>query len=286
MLATVTELLNLLDLTEMGNDAFEGSQPDPPNHHIVGGQIAAQALLAASKTVAGRRPHSLHLYFLRLGDARYPVHFYVSRLRDGGTFSARRVTAAQGGEVLMEAIASFTRDVDNVEYQDGMPDAPAPETLVRVEQQLAPYAGEFDGWWVRPRAFEMRYVEPPPRIALDRTGSPSSVSRIWLRADGVVPDDEVVNSCVLTYLTALTLLECAMTAMRKAPMGTGVSALLDHAVWFHRRADFSDWLFYDQHSPSGVGGRALATGTVYNRDGGLVCRATQEGYFRKRLSTG
>jgi acyl-CoA thioesterase len=215
MLATLTELLNLLDLTEIGNDVFEGSQPDPPNHHIVGGQIAAQALLAASKTVVGRRPHSLHVYFLRLGDARHLVHFYVSRLRDGGTFSARRVTAAQDGEVLMETIASFTGDVDNVEYHD-----------------------------------------------------------------------EVLNSCVLTYLTALTLLECAMTAMRKASMGTGVSALLDHVVWFHRRADFSDWLFYDQHSPGGVGGRALATGSVYNRDGALVCRATQEGYFGKRLSTG
>jgi acyl-CoA thioesterase II len=133
MLATLTELLNLLDLTEIGDGMFEGSQPDPPNHHIVGGQIAAQALIAASKTVAGWAAAQPAPVLPEARRRSVSVHFDASGLRDGGTFSARRVSAAQDGEVLMmEAIASFTGDVDNVDYQDGMPDAAAPETLVRV----------------------------------------------------------------------------------------------------------------------------------------------------------
>lgn len=285
MIPTLADVLALFDLDTAGASTFRGSQYDPPNHHIVGGQIAAQALMAAGMTVEARLPHSLHVYFLRQGDARQPVLFEVTRLRDGGTFSARRVAASQGGAVLMEGLASFTAAVDNVEYQVAvMPDAPAPETLVPVEHQLASYAAESDGRWVQPRAFQTRYVDPPPRIALDQEPDLRSHSRIWLHANGHVPDDPTVSSCVLTYLSALTLIESAMTAMGRTPMDTGFSALLDHAVWFHRPADFADWLLYDQCSPSGVAGRGLATGAIYNRNGELVCAATQEAYFGKRRS--
>ncbi|MCW2652831.1 MAG: acyl-CoA thioesterase [Mycobacterium sp.] len=284
MIAVLTDLLNLLDLDEVGAGAFRGTQPDPPNHHIVGGQIAAQALMAASRTAPDRPPNSLHVYFLRFGDARLPVAFDVVALRDGGKFSVRRVTAAQQGDVLMEGLASFTGGVDNAEYQDAMADAPPPDALLRVEEQLAPFAHEFDGWWVQKRAFETRYVDSPPRIAVESAGPPQRLSRIWLHADGEVPDDPVVNGCVVTYLSGLTLLEPATTVMQKEQKGTGFSALLDHAVWFHRRANFSDWLLLEQRSPSAVSGRALATGTIYNRSGDLVCTAIQEGYFGERIA--
>jgi acyl-CoA thioesterase-2 len=277
MLETLTDVLALFDLTDSGSDAFKGLQPDTPNHHIVGGQIAAQALMAASRTVPGRTPHSLHVYFLRRGDAREPVEFNVGRLHDGGTFSAREVTATQGGVVLMKGLASFTANVESVAYQPTIPDAPAPESLLPVEDQLAPYAAEFGGWWVQLRPFDTRYVDPPPRVAMDLPEAGGATCRIWLRARGVVPTDPALNGCVLTYLTALTLLEPALGPMGKSQ--ADVSALLDHSVWFHGPADFSDWLFFEQNSPSGIGGRALATGTVFNRSGFQVCTASQEGYF-------
>jgi acyl-CoA thioesterase-2 len=277
MLETLTDVLRLFDLTDVGHDSFEGTQPDTPNHHIVGGQIAAQALMAASRTVLARSPHSVHVYFLRRGDAREPVEFNVGRLHDGGTFSAREVTATQGGAVLMKGLASFAADVDAVAYQRTMPEAPAPESLLPVEDQLAPYAAEFGGWWVQLRPFDTRYVDSPPRVAMDLPEARGATSRIWLRARGVVPADPVVNASVLTYLTALTLLEPALGPMGMLP--SDVSALLDHTVWFHQPADISDWLFFEQNSPSGIGGRALATGTVFNRSGFQVCTASQEGYF-------
>lgn len=277
MLVTLADVLNLFELAALGGDTFEGTQPDPPNHHIVGGQIAAQALMAASRTAQGRQPHSLHVYFLRRGDARWPVRFEVTRLHDGGTFSARRIAATQAGEVLMEGLASFTAGVDSAGYQRTMPAAPPPESLMPIEQQLAPYAEEFGGFWIEERPFDVRYLDPPPRIAMDSDESSGPVSRIWLRARGAVPADPVVNSCVLTLQSALTPVEATLGPMRKSQFD--ISALLDHTVWFHRPADFSDWLFCEQTSTTGVAGRALATGAIYNRAGDLVCTAAQEIYF-------
>jgi acyl-CoA thioesterase II len=277
LLATLTDVLNSFDLSTPAPDIFEGSQPATPNHHIVGGQIAAQALMAASRTAEGRPAHSLHVYFLRRGDARRPVRFEVTRLHDGGRFSNRRIAAVQEGAVLMEGLASFSAGVESADYQRAMPDAPEPESLIPVDEQLAPYAEEFGEWWAAERPFDVRYVDAPPRIAADREEPAGPVSRIWLHARGSVPADPAVNSCVLTLLSALTLLEAALGPMRKSQLD--VSALLDHTVWFHRQPDFSEWLFYEQYSPSGIAGRALSTGTIYNRRGDLVCTASQEGYF-------
>ena len=143
-------------------------------------------------------------------------------------------------------------------------------------------AEEFGDWWPQQRPFTMRYLDAPPRVALDLSDTPPPRQRIWLRANGQVSDDPMVNSCVVAYLSALTLLECAMTTMHTTPMGPRLSALVDHTVWFHRAADFTDWLLFDQSSPSVVGRRGLATGTLYNRSGELVCIATQEGYFAEQ----
>ncbi|TVS84742.1 acyl-CoA thioesterase [Mycobacterium helveticum] len=279
MISTFTDLLRLLEVQQTDDATFVGTQPDTPNHHIIGSQVAAQALMAAGRTTPGRLAHSMHMYFLRRGDARQPIQYDVTTLRDGGTISSRRVTASQSGVVLFEALASFTVGVGDVDWQRRMPNVASPDTAPGLEDLLAPYAEEFGDWWPQQRPFTMRYLDAPPRVALDLSAMPPPRLRIWLRANGEVSDDPMVNSCVVAYLSALTLLECAMTTMRTTPMGPRLSALVDHTIWFHRVADFTDWLLFDQSSPSVVGCRGLATGTLYNRSGELVCVATQEGYF-------
>lgn len=281
MISTLEDVLSLFDLQQIDDTAFVGIQPDTPNHHIIGSQVAAQALMAAGRTTPGRPAHSMHMYFLRRGDARQPIRYDVTPLRDGGTLSSRRVTASQSGVVLFEALTSFTVGVDDLDWQQRMPDVAAPETVPGLEDLLKPYAEEFGDWWPQQRPFTMRYLDAPPRVALDLTDPPPRL-RIWLRANGEVTDDPLVNSRVVAYLSALTLLECAMTTMRTTPMGPRLSALVDHTIWFHRAADFTDWLLFDQFSPSVVGRRGLATGTLYNRSGELVCIATQEGYFAEQ----
>jgi acyl-CoA thioesterase-2 len=212
---TLSEVLDTFNLEQVNAEFF------------VGGHIAAQALMAASRTVSERLPHSTHLYSLRRGDARHPVDFEVTALHDGGTFSARRVTARQFGAVLLEGIASFSA-----------------------------------------RALDL--VDPsPPRI------------RMWWRPNGIPPSDPILADCLAVYVSGRTLLESAMIARRTTPLGPGYSALMDHAVWFHRPPDLSDWLLYEQHSPSGIAGRGLAQGAMYNRTGQLVCTTTLEGYFSK-----
>jgi acyl-CoA thioesterase-2 len=282
MISTLKDLLSLFDLQQIDDTAFVGTQPDTPNHHIIGSQVAAQALMAAGRTTPERLAHSMHMYFLRRGDARQPIQFDVTPLRDGGTLSSRRVTASQSGVDLFEALASFTVGVSDVDWQRRMPDVADPDTLPGLDELLTPYAEEFGDWWPQQRPFTMRYLDAPPRVALDRSDTPPPRLRIWLRANGEVSDDPVVNSCVVAYLSALTLLECAMTTMHTTPMGPRLSALVDHTIWFHRAADFSARLLFDQFSPSVVGRRGLATGTLYNRSGELVCVATQEGYFAEQ----
>jgi acyl-CoA thioesterase-2 len=274
---SLADVIGTLQVEQTGDDHFVATQLDNPNHHIVGGHIAGQALMAASRTTPGRTPHSVHVYYLRAGDASRPVDLEVERSRDGGTLSTRHVTARQDGEVLLEALASFSKPVDDGEHQESRPDVPEPESLLPVQEQLAPYADELGGFWVQPQPFELRYVDPPPRLAIE-TSTPSPRLRIWWRPTEPVPDDEVLRSCLLTYFSGTTMLEAALTR-RRATTVTTFNALIDHALWFHRPIDLSDWVLSDQFSPSGIGGRGLATATIYNRAGQLVCIATQEIYF-------
>jgi acyl-CoA thioesterase-2 len=274
---SLADVVATLHVDQIDDDNFVATQLDNPAHHIVGGHIAGQALMAASRTAPGRTPHSVHVYYLRAGDARRPVNFHVVRSRDGGTLSTRQVTARQDGAVLLEALASFSTPLDGVDYHAAMPAVPGPETLPPVEEQLAAYADEHHGHWVRRQPFERRYVDPPPRLAVDLP-EPSPHIRMWWRPREPVVDDAVLHSCLLTYLSGTTMLETAI-AMRRATTVSAFSALIDHALWFHRPVDLSDWVLSDQFSPSGIGGRGLATATMYNRAGQVVCIATQEIYF-------
>ena len=280
---TLTDIVATLQVDQVGEQDFVATQLDNPAHHIVGGHIAGQALMAASRTAPGRAPHSVHVYYLRAGDARRPVDFHVVRSRDGGTLSTRQITARQDGEVLLEALASFSTPVDGLDYHAPMVDAPDPDSLVPVHEQLAGYADEHGGHWVRPQPFERRYVDPPPRLAIDLP-DPSPRIRMWWRATESVPDDEVLHSCLLTYLTGTTMLETAMIMRRTTPVTT-FNALIDHALWFHRPVDLNDWVLSDQFSPSAIGGRGLATGTMFDRAGHVVCIATQELYFGSSRSS-
>jgi acyl-CoA thioesterase II len=214
---------------------------------------------------------------VRAGDAREPVDLHVDVARDGGTLSTRQVTARQNGQILLEALASFSAPLESLDYHQPMPAVPEPESLPTVQEQLAPYAAELDGFWVRPQPFDLRYVDAPPRLAFDRPEPPPTM-RMWWRPNGSVPADEVLHSCLLTYLSGTTMVEVALARRRETPMST-FNALIDHALWFHRPVDLSDWVLSDQVSPSGVAGRGLTTSTMYNRSGGLVCIATQELYF-------
>lgn len=279
---TLSYVLDTFNLERVNAEFFVGTQIDEIDHHMVGGHIAAQALMAASRTVPDRLPHSMQLYFLRRGDARYPVDFEVTALHDGGTFSARRVIARQFGAALLEGIASFSASVESHVYQQPSPNLPPPETVPTLAEQLVDYAGERDGWWVRQQPIEMRYVDPSARLALDMADPPPASIRMWWRPNGVVPSDPILADCLAVYLSGRTLLESAMIARRTTPLGPGYSALMNHAVWFHHTPDLSDWLLYEQHSPSGTGGRGLSHGNMFNRTGELVCTLTVESYFGSR----
>jgi acyl-CoA thioesterase-2 len=274
---TLADVIATLDVSRIDDHHYVATQLDNPNHHIVGGHIAAQALMAASLTAPGRRPHSVHVYYLRAGDARHPVDLHVDVARDGGALSTRKISARQDGQILLEALASFNEPFDSLDYQQPMPDVTDPDLLPPMQEQLAAYADELDGHWVDPRPFELRYVDPPPRLAVD-LAEPSPRLRMWWRPNGVVVADEVLLSCLLTYLSGTTMVEPALVMRRATPVST-FNALVDHALWFHRPVDLADWVLSDQTSSSGVAGRGLTTSTMYNRTGELVCIATQELYF-------
>ncbi len=270
MSSSLVDVLATMELDRVEPWLFAGRQLPAPHNHILGGHISAQALLAASYTAPGRAPHSVHTYFLRSGDARRPVDFEVVNLQEGRTFSARRVTARQGGKILMEAMSSF-KIADPVAaavvYQPPIPTAPAPETLPWVAPHLAESDESTQGRWASLRWFERRVI--------DSESEPPARSAMWWRPDGEVPDDPVLTASLIAYLSAVTLTEPAFAAHG----GVGESSQRDHSVWFHSPAVLSDWLLFQRSSPSSADSLALASGTMFNRNGDLVCTVCQEMYF-------
>ncbi len=198
-------------------------------------------------------------------------------MRDGGSLSTRKVIARQGDEELLEALISFSVPMEAADYQQPAPEVPGPETLPPVEEQLQAFADEAGGYWVRPQWIERRYIDPPPRLAIDLPEPPER-TRMWWRPAEPVTDDPIVNSALLTYFAGTALLDTTVT-MRRATQVSVFSALIDMAIWFHRPADLTDWVLADQVSPSGINGRGLGSATLYNRAGQLVCSTTQEMYF-------
>lgn len=268
MSSSLGEVLASLQLERVSATLFTGVQLAAPANHILGGHISAQALMAASLTAPGRAPHSVHTYFLRPGDSRRPVEFEVAELQEGRTFSARRVTARQDEQILLEAMSSFKiADSGTGGYQPLIPQVPEPESLPWVAPHFAESKEASEGLWASLRWFQRRIV--------DADQTPPARSRIWWRPDGDVPGDPALTASLVAYLSAVTLTEPAYAARGKL----SVSAQRDHSVWFHAPTDLSDWLLYEQSSPSSTEALALARGRMFNRDGTLVCTVGQEMYF-------
>ncbi|MEX2658774.1 MAG: acyl-CoA thioesterase II [Acidimicrobiales bacterium] len=276
------ELVDLLDLEPIEMNIFRGVSPDDDRQRVFGGQVAGQALVAAARTVGADRPvHSLHAYFLRPGDPKIPILYEVDRIRDGRSFTTRRVVAIQHGKVIFNLQASFHALEDGLEHQAPQPDVPDPETLPTFAERYAPYADRMGDWLKRPRPIDTRHVEPI-RFE-DGAGTPwgRRTQAMWLRADGTLPDDPVLHACVVTYASDMTLLD---TTMRPHGLswqeGEVMMASLDHAMWFHRSFRADDWLLYDLDTPSASHARGLARGSIFTTDGQLVVSVVQEGLIR------
>ena len=281
-------LVRLLDLEQVEVNVFRGTQPtgDAALPRVFGGQVAGQALVAAGRTVPDDRPvHSLHAYFLRPGDPTIPIVYMVDRIRDGRGFTTRRVVAVQHGKAIFNLAASFQLPEEGVVHQEPMPEVPDPEGLPTLPERMAPYAAEAP-WHTRPRPIDIRYVDDPPRVLRDRVREGELPGRarssVWMRADGTLPDDPLLHVCAVTFASDMTLLDSTLM-----PHGLAFGfdpimlASLDHAMWFHRPFRADEWFLYHQESPAAGGGRGLARGSIYTRDGDLVVSVMQEGLIRR-----
>ncbi|MDQ6874450.1 MAG: acyl-CoA thioesterase II [Actinomycetota bacterium] len=277
----VDRLVAILDLEPVEENIFRGRSPEESLQRVFGGQVAGQALVAAGRTVPTDRPvHSLHAYFLRPGDPAVPIVYLVDRIRDGRSFTTRRVVAVQHGRPIFNLSASFALEESGLEHQVGMPAVPAPADLPTFAQRTAPF-GDRLGPFVRlPRPIDLRYVDDPPWVSRD-AGPRRPAQRVWMRADGVLPDDPLVHVCALTYASDMTLLDSVLAAHGLAwHLDDVVGASLDHAMWFHRPFRADEWLLYDAESPSAHGARGLATGRIFAADGRHVVSVVQEGLLR------
>jgi acyl-CoA thioesterase-2 len=273
------DLVDLLDLEQIEVNIFRGRSPDENRQRVFGGQVAAQALVAAGRTVdADRHVHSLHAYFLRPGDPTVPIVYEVDRIRDGRSFTTRRVVAVQHGKAIFNLSASYQIDEDGVEHQGQMPEAPDPESLPTMAERLEAAGISTDAFWSRPRPIDVRHVETP--VMLDNERRPRSQQMVWIRADGTLPDDRLQHVCLATYASDMTLLDSVLMASG-LNWGTRLHVVsLDHAMWFHRPFRADDWLLYVQSSPSSSGARGLAHGQLWTRDGRHVVSVVQEGLLR------
>jgi acyl-CoA thioesterase-2 len=289
MTAALDELVDLLDLEALEVNLYRGVSPHEERLRVFGGQVAAQSLVAAGRTVAEgkglERPvHSLHAYFLRPGDPKIPILYQVDRIRDGRSFTTRRVAAVQRGEPIFHLSASFHVPETGVSHQERIPQVPDPETLPTWAEAMAPYAAELGEWIHRPRPIDVRHVgEPMRRSPIDPTAARPPSHQMWLRADGRVADDPLLHACLVAYASDMTLLDTIML-----PHGQiwkeGIQVSLDHAMWFHRDFRADEWLLYDQYSPTAAAARGLATGTIFTRDGRLAISVVQEGLLRTPVS--
>nr|WP_157489732.1 acyl-CoA thioesterase II [Frigoribacterium sp. Leaf44] len=277
-------LLSTLDLSPAGNvggqDVFTGGSQPEPLGRVFGGQVAAQALVAAQRTVGGGRDvHSLHSYFLRPGDLTIPITFTVDRIHDGRSFATRRTQASQDGVPIFSMIASFQTPDEGLDHQVDMPTGlPDPEGVPSDAELLSAVDNPVAQSWAR-RPFDMRHVPSPVYFSVE--GDHVAHQAVWLKATGPLPDDADLHRAALLYASDYTLLEPIYRRHGVAFVTPGLKvASLDHAMWWHRPARVDEWLLYVQESPNAVGGRGLSLGRIYDRAGTLVASVAQEGMVR------
>ncbi|MFF5024903.1 acyl-CoA thioesterase [Streptomyces collinus] len=285
MSQALRSLLDLLDLEQIEENIFRGQSRAAVVPRVFGGQVAAQALVAAGRTVPADRPaHSLHAYFLRPGDPGAPIVYTVDRIRDGRSFTTRRVVAVQHGKPIFHLSASFQTYEEGLDHQAPMPAAPDPAGLPTSQERLRGYghlAPDVVERFLEAReAIDLRYVDEPP---YGRFGEPREPhSQVWFRTNGKLDDDPLLHVVLATYVSDMTLLDSVLLAHGRGGWAVGdvVGASLDHAMWFHRPFRADEWLLYDQESPSAHGGRGLGQARIHTQDGRLAITVIQEGVVR------
>ncbi len=287
MSSAVQDLLAILDLEPLEANLFRGRSPQSGWQRVFGGQVIGQALVAACRTVhdvAARPPHSLHAYFLLAGDPKVPIIYEVDRIRDGKSFTTRRVIAIQHGHPIFSMSVSFHRDEPGFSHQAPMPDVPRPDALpseAHIKQTVLPMMPDaVRRYYERERPIELRPVEFE-RYLGKKVGD--AKFHVWIRATSRLPDEPAIHQCVLAYASDMMLLDTAMiphgrTLFEKSIM----AASLDHAMWFHRPFRADEWLLYAQDSPSAAGGRGFTRGLIFTSDGTLISSVAQEGLIRER----
>lgn len=286
MTTPLSRLIRLLDVEEIEVDLYRGTNTDEGWQRVYGGQVVAQALAAAQRTVPADRPvHSLHSYFIRPGEPRIPILYKVERERDGASFTTRRVTAIQHGRAIFSLAASFQTVEDGFTHQDQMPETKGPEGLLN-EKQLHEMAGDRIPepwrtiWGSRDRPFEFRAVS---RHNPFKPKAYPPFAQNWFRAEGEVPEDGAVRAALFTYATDMTLLDTCLLPHAVAWADPKLQAAsLDHAIWFHSVPDPGEWHLFDQASPAASGGRGLNIGKIFSQSGRLVATVVQEGLIRYR----
>jgi acyl-CoA thioesterase-2 len=274
MNAAADGLIRLLDLDKVDEHVFRGLSPPPHSQRIFGGQVLAQALVAAARTAPPGRPcHSLHAYFLRPGDPEVPILYDVDSSRDGGSFSVRRVAATQHGAQIFVLAASFQKVETGFEHQAAMPAVPLPEDLPDADHE-----GLLQGLW-QSRPFQFRPVTPrdlgdrPARAPLDH---------VWFRVPPPLEGDLSLHQAFLAFASDMSLLDTALLPHGKGILSNLQVASLDHAMWFHRPFRADAWMLYSQDSPSAFGARGFARGQIFTREGTLIASVAQEGLLRPR----
>lgn len=279
----VDALLGILDLEPLEINLFRGRSGTPGGGRVFGGQVVAQALVAARRTVdAARSAHSLHGYFLLGGDPSVPIVYDVDRIRDGHSFTTRRVVAIQHGRAIFSMSVSFQVAEEGLDHQSTMPDVPMPEDLPADEtwreKLLARFPEAAKRDWMALRPLEVKPTADPTYLGTSTTVRPS----VWIRTRSPLPDDLPTHQAVLAYASDLSLLQAALVRHKKSVFDADMQvASLDHAVWFHRPFRADDWVLFSQESPNAFGSRGFSRGQLFTRDGVLVASAAQEGLIRK-----
>ncbi len=280
----VADLVALLDLEDIEVNIFRGSHIDETRQRVFGGQVAAQAIVAAGRTVSEGHIHSLHSYFLRAGDPLVPILYEVDRIRDGRSFTTRRVVAIQRGKAIFNLQCSFHVDEVSLEHEVPMPDVPPPDTLPTLRERLEGL-GVWEGFFERPRPIDQRFVGDLPWVRGGRA-STDTREQLWLRVDGELPDDPLLHAAAVAYASDMTLYDSILAPHRlRWEDDSFMGASLDHCMWFHRPFRADEWLLFDQESPSASGARGLARGLLFSHSGHLVVSVVQEGLMRMKQAS-
>lgn len=278
------EVLDLLDLEQIEAGIFRGPSRNIVGKNVFGGQVLAQALMAAGRTIEGRLAHSFHAYFLRAGDTTAPMVFQVENLRDGKSFATRYVKVIQHGAVIFTMMASFAVPEEGLEHQMEMPEVDGPDGIpseTELRERIAPMIPEkVRNAFTRERPIEIRPINPVNPFAPQKQ---EAVRRHWMRAQNRLPDDPFLHQCILAFASDFALMGTAMLPHGVSFMQNNMQAAsLDHGMWFHRDFRIDEWLLYDMDGPNASASRGMNFGRIFAQDGKLVATVAQEGLMRLR----